>query len=98
MRVQTVCAAIGSRRRLLLHYDGYTRVVEPHACGFTKDGHAVARVWQVAGGSVAGNPTGWKLLRLDEAFAVKILEEAAQLPRSGYRRDDPAMSRVECQV
>ena len=96
--VQVFCDAIGAKRRLQLHYDGYTRIVEVHACGLTKDGNSVARVWQVSGGSVTGEPVGWKLLRVDEAHGASILSEASDAPRPGYRRTDAAMARIICRV
>jgi hypothetical protein len=43
----TACDALRQRKRLELRYDGYTRVVEVHAVGSTKDGNDIMRVWQV---------------------------------------------------
>jgi hypothetical protein len=95
---ETVCTAISRGVCIELSYDGYARVVEAHACGITKEGHTVMRVWQVRGGSVHHEPIGWKLLRLDETRGVHLLAEKALAPRTGYRRGDKAMQRIYCQV
>lgn len=91
--------AIKRERCLEVSYDGYVRVVEVHAYGITKDSNAVMRVFQIRGGSNSNEPVGWKLLRLDEVAAMRILEgEISQAPRAGYRRGDSAMNWVLCQV
>jgi hypothetical protein len=82
-----------------VRYDGYARVVEVHACGYTRDGNAVMRVWQVRGDSTSGQRTGWKMLRLDESQALAILQdEASEAPRPGYKRGDVDMSRIVAEV
>jgi hypothetical protein len=98
MFISTAAEAVATSRRLELRYDGYTRVVEVHACGYTAEGNAVMRVWQVRGGSTSGERTGWKLLRLDEARALDLLDEVSKAPRPGYRRGDGAMARIVRQV
>jgi len=94
----TACEAISQGKRLEVRYDGYSRVVEVHACGVTKDGNEVMRVWQVRGGSVHGEPIGWKLLRLDETVGYGLTEEPSAAPRPGYRRGDKAMRQIYCEV
>ncbi|MEE7494725.1 hypothetical protein [Methylobacterium oryzae] len=98
MHISTAADALGQARCLEVRYDGYARVVEVHACGYTREGHAVMRVWQVSGGGVSGERSGWKLLRLDEARALSILPERSRAPRNGYRRGDSAMARLVAQV
>jgi hypothetical protein len=98
MQSTTACSALQQGKRLEVRYDGFVRVVEVHAVGVTAKGHAIMRVWQVRGGSVSGEHAGWKLLRLDETWGVAILDEASQVPRPGYRRDDEAMHRILCQL
>lgn len=97
MNIQTACEALHSKRRLEIRYDGFFRVVEVHACGYTDEGYAVMRVWQVRGGSVSGERAGWKLLRLDETLGFRLLDEASEAPRTGYKRGDKAMSRIVAQ-
>jgi hypothetical protein len=44
MFMQTASDAVDGACCLEVRYDGYTRVVEVHACGYTKDGNPVMRV------------------------------------------------------
>jgi hypothetical protein len=69
-----------------------------HACGYTQQGHAVLRGWQVSGGSASGERQGWKLMRLDEASGASVSSQASEAPRKGFKRGDPAMSRIVCEV
>lgn len=96
--METATQALTQGLCLEVRYDGYVRVVEVHACGYTRQGNAVMRVWQVRGGSASGERTGWKLLRLDEARALAILEEVSEAPRRGYRRGDADMTRIVAQL
>lgn len=98
MSVQIACEALRCQRRLELRYDGFTRVVEVHAVGLSKDGNDIMRVWQVKGGSSGSNSTGWKLLRVREASALRILDEPSDAPRDQYRRGDRAMAKIFCEV
>lgn len=91
------CEAVRQRKRLELRYDGYVRVVEVHVVGRSTEGHDLMRVWQVRGGS-RSEPVGWKLLRLDEALSAHVLDEQAQVPRVGYKRDDKAMATYYCRI
>jgi hypothetical protein len=98
MLTQTACEALRSGHVLELQYDGYSRMVEVHAVGFTNDDNAVMRVWQVSGGSVCNEPVGWKLLRLDEARGAHVTPQRSQAPRDGYKHGDPAMKIITCQL
>jgi len=92
------CDALKQGRCLELRYDGFSRVVEVHAVGFTKENNAIMRVWQVRGGSVSGERMGWKLMRLDEIWSATILAEKSDAPRRGYNPVDPALERVTCKI
>ncbi len=92
------CQAILAGKCIQLTYSDYIRVVEVHAAGYTKDENAVIRVWQVRGGSVSNEPVGWKLMRLDEAESMHIIDEDSQAPRQGYKRDDKHIPRIMGQI
>jgi hypothetical protein len=98
MFINTACQALRERKCLELRYDGYSRVVEVHAAGYSKDGNALMRVWQIRGGSVSGERVGWKLMRLDEALSAHLVEEPSGAPRKGYNRGDPAIANIICQL
>lgn len=98
MWINTACDALRQGKCLELRYDGYSRVVEVHAAGYTKDDNAIMRVWQVSGGSTSGERTGWKLMRADETFSAHVIDEPSQAPRQGYKRGDSVMVRIICQV
>ena len=92
------CAAVTKARCLELSYHGHARVVEVHVAGYARDGEPLIRVWQVRGGSTSGEPTGWKMFRLDQVRSVALSREPSQAPRSGYQRNDPTIVRIVCQV
>lgn len=98
MQASTACQALRSGKRLELRYDGFSRIVEVHAVGTTKDGNEVMRAWQVRGGSESGERSGWKLFRLDEAFSAHVIDEKSEAPRDRYKRGDKAMQWITCEV
>lgn len=74
------------------------RVVEVHVVGADAKGHDLMLVWQVRGGSNSNKRSGWKLLRLDEAFAAQMIDEKSEAPRIGYKRGDNPMRFIDCQL
>jgi hypothetical protein len=54
MWLEAACDALRAGKRLEPRNDSYSRLVEVHAAGHTKDGNAIMRVWQVRGDSVSG--------------------------------------------
>jgi hypothetical protein len=92
------CDALEKGKRLELRYDGYTRVVEVHAVGRTKEDNLIMRVWQVRGGSHGGERQGWKIMRIEETFLAHMIDEKSEAPRPGYKPDDPIMQVIICQV
>jgi hypothetical protein len=92
------CNALRSSRCLQVNYNGFSRVVEVHAVGVSTAGNPVMRVWQIRGGSESGEPVGWKLMRLDEAVSVSLLNEKSNAPRPGYKQGDKGMVSIVCQL
>jgi hypothetical protein len=90
--------AILTRHLVRLNYDGYGRVVEPHAYGLTKDGQHILLAWQISGGSVHNEPVGWKMLRLDETRGLQVLGETFPGPRPDYKRGNRAMWQIYSQL
>ncbi len=91
-------AALQTGVRLKLQYDGFHRVVEVHAVGISTAGNPCMRVFQTAGGSVSGEPVGWKMMTLDKAFTLHLTEEISQAPRQGYAKNDRGMSIIHAQL
>jgi hypothetical protein len=91
------CDALRQGKCLELRYDGFSRIVEVHAVGTSEEGNDLMRVWQVRGGSVSNERSGWKLLRLDEAFGAHLTDEESEAPRKGYKCGDKAMMFIDCQ-
>jgi hypothetical protein len=98
MWTQIACEALRQGKVLQLTYDGFTRRLEVHAVGYTAVGQPMMRAWQVGGGSVRRERSGWKLMRLDEATGAEITEEVSKAPRSGYKIGDRALERILCEV
>ncbi len=84
--------------RLKVQYDGYNRVVEVHTIGISTAGKAAMSVWQVRGGSTSDEPTGWKLLRFDQATSAEITDEKSEAPRPGYQRNAKGFSHIVAQL
>ncbi len=59
-----LCHAIGARRVVRFIYNGYLRVVEPHAYFVTTKGHQVLRAFQRNYGGLTPQP-GWHVFRVD---------------------------------
>ena len=97
MLIDIACQALREGKLLELRYDGYSRALEVHACGYTRQGHAVLRGWQLRGGSKSERQ-GWKLMRLQEASAAQLSDEPSQAPRKGYKLGDRDMARIICEI
>jgi predicted DNA-binding transcriptional regulator YafY len=98
MNASIVCDAIKSKLQVQIVYAGKNRTVEPHAVGYSREGNPLMRAWQVSGGSSGNESTGWKLFRLDEINVFQTTAEPSKAPRTGYKKGDPALSRILCEV
>lgn len=89
--------AIQQHKVLELRYHGYSRIVESHAYGRDKDGDEIVRCYQTSGGSESGERTGWKLLKVQEAFSLHLTDSTFSA-RSEYKRNDKAMDHIFAQL
>ena len=87
-------AALQSGMCLELQYDGYSRLVEVHAVGESKKGNICMRVFQVDGGSVSGETTGWKLMTIAKAYTVHLTTTPSDAPRPCYAKGDRGMTTI----
>ena len=98
MRIEEACEALASGKCIEVKYDGLSRIIEIHAVGYSTAGNAVMRAYQVEGGSVSNNKVGWKMMKLDEAQKVALLDLASGGPRPGYSKGDKGMTRIVCEL
>lgn len=95
---QIICVAINDQRLLRFYYDPGWRTVEPHAHGMSTAGNEVLRAYQTGGASASGEPVNWKLFRVDRISNLELLEETFSEPRPGYKRGDPQMTQIYCEL
>lgn len=98
MRRPLLAEAISKRQMIELRYDGFARLVEPHAYGVDGDGAEKLRCWQVSGGSASGERQGWKLLSVSDIHATTMSEARFASARAGYKRGDAAMRHIYAQL
>ena len=77
-----ISEAISEKARLTVSYPPGTRVIEPHAFGYSKDGHPLLRAYQVSGASSSGE---------HRIGGVDPEGSSFTEARPGYRRDNKAM-------
>ncbi len=90
--------AIDDRHLLQFRYDGFTRLVEPHAFGVSRRGRYTLRAYQVDGGSESGQTQGWKLFHVADMEAIVVTPRQFVGPRPDYRREDRVFARIISQV
>lgn len=96
MLIDTAALALRTQRQLELRYGTFTRRVEVHALGYSKTGRPVLRAWIRSGRW--GEAKSWKLLDLADVQEAEVSGEASIAPRRGYRRGDPAIARIVCEL
>src|SRR5262245_45761456 len=73
-------AAIAERRMIRFRFDDLDRIAEPHDYGLIQ-GTPRLLVWQVAGGSRSGRLPDWRLVGLDKASGLELLDGRFDGPR-----------------
>lgn len=98
MEISVACDALSNSYCLEIQYSNYIRVVEVHTVGYSKSQQPIMRAWQVSGGSAQSDEVGWKIFRLNEIQSFNKTDIESQAPRTGYRRVDPAITEIICEV
>ncbi|VWD04227.1 hypothetical protein BLA50215_02786 [Burkholderia lata] len=88
--LQMIINAIHNREILSFTYDGFARVVEPHAVGESMAGNNVLRCYQTQGGHVTPGHE-WDLCKVEKISDLKSTGEHFVGERLGYRRGDKHM-------
>ena len=92
-----ICSAIKNRRVLTFNYDGYSRVVEPHAHGLSKTDEEIVRAYQTAGSSSTGE-LEWKLFLVSKIENLQTLTTTFSETRPRYKRGNREMNVVHCEL
>lgn len=74
---------MAASRLLRFDYDGAERVAEIYAHGFNQVKVEAIRAFQVAGGSRASNPFGWKFFLVAKMQNIRMLQEGFSGNRPG---------------
>lgn len=85
---QAICDAIEAHHLLKLDYGGTARIVEPHIYGHDSHGHELLSAYQVSGGSLSGEHSGWKLFDLTKVGDLRVLSARFRKPRAAYNPGD----------
>jgi hypothetical protein len=93
-----ICEAIRNRRVLAFRYQGHSRIVEPHAYGVGRNEEWVLVGYQIGGGTDTGTVHGWRSFRKLDMSNLAVLPIHFSAPRPGYRRGDPGLSVIECEL
>jgi hypothetical protein len=94
-----ICTAIKEKRVIRFTYDGYERIVQPHAYGIHKlTGNEVLRAYQIGGYSSSGTIPLWRLYDVSKINYINVTDELFERAAPGYRLNDSDMSQIFCQV
>jgi hypothetical protein len=95
---QTIAQGIKEKRHLSFTYDGYPRVVEPHAHGVTSTGKESLRCYQVRGSGKDPNGSPWHLMTVSKMMNLTVTEEYFPGPRPEYKKGDRHLSPIYCEL
>jgi len=93
-----ICQAIREMRVLSFNYDGFLRIVEPHAYGITTKGNEALRCYQTGGGSSSGSVPGWHIMKISKMLNLSLLTEKFDSSRPGYKRGDRGLNVIYCEL
>lgn len=85
--LQIIIDSIRNREIISFSYDGFLRVVEPHAVGVSTAGKNVLRCFQIQGGHVTPGHD-WDLCEVSKIQKLSRTGQHFSGARPGYRRGD----------
>ncbi|GAA0849915.1 hypothetical protein GCM10009080_55340 [Cupriavidus pauculus] len=91
--LQKIIDAIRNREVLSFTYDGFARVVEPHAVGVSRAGNNVLRCYQIQGGHVTPGHE-WDLCNIAKILGLSATGQRFVGERPGYKRGDKHMTTI----
>ena len=94
---ELICRAIQQKHLLAVLYHGHERLVAPHVYGVDRSGEELLSCYQVSGGAVGGESSGWKSFHMSELSIVRMLA-AHFSTRPEFQTNDPSMVKIYCQV
>ncbi len=81
--------AIAERWKLVFHYNGVERTVNPHIFGFDRRGHYSLSGWQTVGTAV-----GWRLFHVASIETLSLSDGHFRGSARGYNKDDPSFAKI----
>ena len=90
--------SIEAKKALRIVYHGEERLVEVHAIGLSTKGNPCVRVYQVVGGSVFSDTSGWKMLKISDIEQFEETNDEALTPRPGFNPGDRGMRTIISEV
>jgi len=95
---QEIFDAIKNRCVLKFNYDGYPRIVIPHAYGISRAGNEIIRCYQTGGLSHSGTPPCWRLMEVNKIQSLTMTEEHFEGESPGYVKGDRGMTTIFCEL
>lgn len=89
-----IIEAIENRKLLEFTYDGYFRIVEPHATGISRTGKETLAAFQIDGESNRVQVPDWGQFSIAKIQNLNILEDEFTGTRPGYKRGDSRMNEI----
>lgn len=90
--------AINNCELLSFTYDGYARIVEPHAYGVTTAGKEILRAYQIEGGHASNHNQPWHLFSVSKVVGLSSTRRGFSGARHGYKCNDSAMQSIYAQL
>jgi predicted DNA-binding transcriptional regulator YafY len=96
MTNEGICEAIQKERKLLFHYDGHRRRIQPYVHGWDSEGEEMFKGYQTDGDSESWTGPHWRTFKLDEISRLQLTDEPFTRKRDDYNPEAPQFETVHC--